>query len=133
MENGRKKQVLVVDDSASIRLEVKAILEKEGYSVREAGSEFGMFNSIDRYGQLVDIILMDLTLNEEYGFDLIGKLRNVERLKNIPVVMLTNHSDRESVSMAKMLGVQGYIIKPINSIFLVERVKAILEECSLER
>lgn len=127
MENGRKN-VLVVDDSASIRKAVKAILEKEGYSVREAGSEFGMFSSIDQYGQLADIILMDLTLNEEYGFDLVGKLRNVDRFKNIPVIILTQHSDRENVSMAKMLGVQGYIVKPVNPSLLVERVKSVLEE-----
>lgn len=131
MRNPTRKTVVIVDDSASIRREVKAILEKESFIVREAGSGFGLFSIIDEYGVLADIILMDLTLNEEYGFDLVSKLRSLDRFKNIPVIMLTQHSDRDSVSMAKLLGVQGYIIKPINSHLLIERIKKVLEESTM--
>jgi len=123
-----KKCVLIVDDSAFIRRHVKVILEKEGYMVREAGSEFGMFDNIDQYGQMADLILMDLTSNETYGFDLIEKIRKVGRFKNIPIIVLTQHSDRESVSMARLLGVKGYLVKPVNVQILVEKVKAVLDE-----
>ena len=128
MSNIFKKNVLIVDDSVSIRREVRLILEKEGYTVREAGSGFGMLNCIDEYGILVDIILMDLTLNDEYGFDLITKIRNVNRFKDIPVVIITQHSDRENVELARMIGVNGYIVKPINPHMLLERVRNVLKE-----
>jgi PleD family two-component response regulator len=128
MENSARKTIVIVDDSASIRKEVKAVLEKNSFAVREAGSGFGLFSIIDEYGVLADMILMDVVLNEEDGFDLVTKLRNVERFRNIPVIMLTQRSDRDSVTMAKLLGVQGYIIKPIDPGLLLERVRKALEE-----
>ena len=124
MENS-KKIVLVVDDSPSIRREVKVILEKDGYTVREAGSEFGMLSSIEEYGIKADMVLMDLTLNDENGFDLVNRLRTAEKYRSIPVIILTEHSDRDNVFMAKMVGVQGYIVKPIKADILRERIRSI--------
>ncbi len=128
MENSINKTIVIVDDSPSIRKEVKAVLENNSFVVREAGSGFGLFSIIDEYGVLADMILMDLTLNEEDGFDLVTKLRSVERFRNIPVIMLTQHSDRESVATARLLGVQGYIVKPVNPRLLIERVIKVFEE-----
>lgn len=122
------KVILVVDDSASIRREVKAILQKEGCTVREAGTEFGAFNSMVEYGIPVDIILMDLSLNDANGFELIEKIRSVERFANIPIVMLTQHSDRVNVIKAKNMGIQGYIVKPIQAPLLIERIAKGLED-----
>lgn len=123
-----RKIILVVDDSPSIRREVKFILGREGYTVREAGTEFGMFSCIDEYGELADLILMDLSLSEANGFELVDKIRAFEKLKKIPVVMLTQHSDKQSVLQAKEMGIQGYIVKPINPSVLVGRVKKALEQ-----
>lgn len=120
------KVVLVVDDSSSIRREVRVILQKEGFTVREAGTEFGAINSILEYGVLVDIILMDLSLNDVNGFDLVDKIRAVEKFKEIPIIMLTQHSDRVNVVKAKKMGIQGYIVKPINPHILIERIGQVL-------
>lgn len=117
-----KKVVLVVDDSTSIRREVKVILEKDGFVVREAGSEYGLFSTIEEYSVKADVILMDISINETNGFDLVTKLQNTEKYRNIPVVMLTENSSRENVVMAKMLGVDGYIVKPINAELLREKI-----------
>lgn len=125
------KVVLVVDDSPSIRREVRAILEKEGFTVREAGTEFGMFSSIDEYGALADIILMDLSLNDTSGFELVNKIRVMDRFRKIPIIMLTQHSDRDNVMKAKIIGVQGYIVKPINSLLLIERIRQVLDGGSI--
>lgn len=124
------KVVLIVDDSSSIRKAVKAILEKEGFRVREAGSEFGLFGTLVEYGVAADIILMDLTINETNGFELVKKVRNTERFKHIPIIMLTQHSDRTNVTIAKNLDVQGYIVKPVNAQLLVERIEKVLDECA---
>ncbi|MCX7773249.1 MAG: response regulator [Clostridia bacterium] len=126
MELNRGPVILIVDDSPSIRYEVKAILEKEGYIVRVAGNEIGMFNAIDEYGRLADLIIMDLTLQETHGFELISKLSSFEAYKRIPVAVLTEHADRNNVSTAKTMGVKGYIAKPINPDLLKERIKNIL-------
>jgi PleD family two-component response regulator len=128
MFNSSGKVVLIVDDSPSIRREVRAILEKEGFSVREAGTEFGMYSSLEEYGVIADIIIMDVVLNDTNGFELVNKTRTTRKYRDIPIVMLTQHSDRENVLKAKIIGVQGYIVKPVNPGLLVERVKQVLEE-----
>lgn len=122
----RKPIVLVVDDSPSIRFQVKAILEKEGYTVRLAGNELGMLNFVDEYGELADLVIMDLNLNQANGFELILKLRSIKRYENIPVIILTEQADKESVATARKLSIKNYIAKPIDAELLRERIKKIL-------
>jgi DNA-binding response OmpR family regulator len=121
------KVALIVDDSPSIRRAVRAMLEKEGFAVREAGSEFGFFGSLLEYGVMADIILMDLSINEENGLELVKKVRNTEKFRHMPIIMLTQSSDRESVLRARDLDVQGYIVKPVNAQQLVERIEKALD------
>lgn len=121
-----RKVIMIVDDSVAIRKQVRAILEKEGCAVREAGSEIGMLNAMEEYGLTAHLVLMDLNLHMTNGFDLIAKLREVEKYRDIPVVILTERADRESVAIARMANVRGYIVKPIVPEVLIERIKATL-------
>ncbi len=123
----RNRIILIVDDSIAIRKQVRAILEKEGCQVREAGSEIGMLNAMEEYGQKVQLVLMDLNLNQSNGFDLIGRLREIEQYRDVPVVILTEHADREKVAIARMAGVKSYPVKPIDATLLVERITQVLE------
>lgn len=123
----RNRIILIVDDSIAIRKQVRAILEKEGCQVREAGSEIGMLNAMEEYGQKVQLVLMDLNLNQSNGFDLIGRLREIEQYRDVPVVILTEHADREKVAIARMAGVKSYLVKPIDATLLVERITQVLE------
>ena len=122
----RDKIVLIVEDSSTVRFQVKALLEQIGVRLKEAGGEIGLFNLIEEYGQLADLIIMDLTLKNEDGFELIKKLKQHEVYKKIPVLVLTEHADAEHVMTAKELGVEGYIRKPINKDLILERVSNLL-------
>lgn len=108
------KVALIVEDSITVRFQVKVLLEQIGVSLREAGGELGLFNLIEVYGKTPDIIIMDLTLKNEDGFTLIEKLRANKAYCHIPILVLTEHADTESVLKARALGVEGYIRKPIN-------------------
>lgn len=123
-----KKIVLIVDDSFSIRKSVKTILEKDNYIVREAGNELGMQNIIEEYGKMTDLILMDITLNNQNGLEIVSRLKKNDRFKNIPVVMLTQHSDRDNVKTAIEIGVQGYLIKPFEPEMLREKLRSVLKQ-----
>ena len=123
----RNRIILIVDDSVAIRKQVRAILEKEGCQVREAGSEIGMLNAMEEYGQKVQLVLMDLNLNQSNGFDLIGKLREIPQYREVPVVILTEFADREKVVIARMAGVKSYLVKPIDPGLLVERLRQIFD------
>lgn len=122
----RQKTVLIVDDSPSIRRQVALILRKYGVDVREAGSEFGMLNVIEQYGKRADLIIMDLTLKTEHGFDLIETLKEYPKYKDIPILVLTEHADVDNVLFAKKLGVNDYMKKPINVNELIERIQVLL-------
>lgn len=118
----KDKRILIVEDSISFRQIIKTMLKDTGVIISEAGSEFGMYNLIDVYGKLVDIIIMDLSLKYENGLNLIKKLRKTDRYKNIPVIIITQHTSKRYVFEAKKLGVKHYIKKPINKSILIDRI-----------
>lgn len=93
----KNKKILIVDDSISFRQIIKTMLNDTGAVICEAGSEFGMYNLIDEYGTLVDIIIMDLSLKYENGLNLIKKLREIHRYKDIPVIIITQHTSKHYV------------------------------------
>lgn len=120
------KRVMIVEDSHTVRYEVKLILQKVGINLVEVANGMGMFNVIDEYGKHVDLIIMDLTLKQENGLDLIENLKGREKYKDIPVIILTEHANKENVLRAKELGVVGYLRKPIQKEELLSRVKSVL-------
>lgn len=126
------KTVLIVEDSITVRFQIKVLLEEIGVKLKEAGGEIGLFNLIEEYGQMADLVIMDLTLKNEDGFDLIKKLKSHDVYKQIPIIVLTEHADTEHVLAARELGVEGYIRKPINKGLIVERVTDLLIQ-SMER
>lgn len=120
------KRVMIVEDSYTVRYEVKLILEKEGMTLVEAANELGMYNMMEEYGKCVDLIIMDLFLKNENGLDLIEKLKSSESYGKIPVLILTEHAARDTVLKARELGVEGYLRKPIQREDLLERVRKAL-------
>ena len=118
-----RKIVLIVDDSISTRAKIRAVLENEGYDVREAGNEAGMIKNICVSGEMADVVLMDLVLNAQNGLDLIANMRSDDWYKNIPVIILTEHATLSYVKEAKDLDVEGYILKPVNIETLKEKIK----------
>lgn len=122
------KRVMIVDDSHTVRYEVRLILEKLEITMVEVANSIGMLNLIEEYGKCVDLIIMDVTLKYENGLELIEKLKTIDKYKAIPIVVLTQHSAIDYVLKAKELGVNGYLKKPIQKDDLVMRVSSILDK-----
>ncbi|WP_432665499.1 response regulator [Wukongibacter baidiensis] len=121
----KDKKLLIVEDSSSFRLLIKAMLKDTGATVFEAGSQFGMYQAIDQYGEVVDLIIMDLTLKFENGLDLIKNLKSQHRYRDIPVIIVTQDISKANIIEAKKLGVKHYIKKPFNKSILLDRIKDI--------
>jgi DNA-binding NarL/FixJ family response regulator len=119
-------KVLIVDDSPTVRYEVRLLLKKININVVEVVNKLGLFIKIEEYGKLVDLIIMDLTLQYENGWDLIEELKKVDKYKNIPVLVLTEHADRENVLKARKYDVSGYLRKPIQKQEFLSRITSIL-------
>ena len=122
----KDKVILIVEDSVSIRQQIEMSLEKKGYITRAAGSEIGMMQAMEEYGVMTDLIIMDITLRFENGFDLIERLKKHEKYSHIPVLILTRHSEREMVLKAKSLGIKAYLRKPFHQDDLIGKIEELI-------
>lgn len=120
MEN--QKRILIVEDSPTVVEHMKMLLKNSNVKVLNAGSEFGMMQSIESYGKVVDLILMDLTLKAENGMDLIRNLRDNDRYKDLPIIIITEHANKDLILEARKLKVKGYLKKPIEKETFLDRI-----------
>lgn len=117
----KNKVIAVVDDDRNIAELVQLYLEKEGYGVEVflSGKEL-----LSQFGTLTpDMVLLDVMLPEIDGFEVLKELR---RMSNIPVVMLTARGDTFDKVLGLELGADDYLVKPFDGKELTARVKAVL-------
>lgn len=117
--------VLIVDDSNSMRAVIKKIISISGFKIDqyiEAGNGKEALEALaDNW---VDVIVSDINMPEMNGFELLERLKKDNLLKDIPVIIITTESSEERMQYAFNLGVKGFIKKP----FLPEEIKKILYE-----
>jgi len=113
--------VLLVDDEPGIRGIVRAYLEADGFTVREAGS--GRLALEDARAQMPDLVVLDLMLPDLAGEEVCAELRRVSR---VPVIMLTGKSAVADRLQGLSLGADDYLVKPFSPRELVARVHAVL-------
>jgi len=129
--------ILVVDDSSTIRLIIKSILNEAGYkdllfasSAREAFEMLGIdFQSraAIQTGLKPDLILLDIVLPDLDGIEICRAVKSTEHLQDIPVLMVTGLSETETLKNAFMAGAMDYITKPLNKIELLVRIGSALK------
>jgi len=117
--------VLIVDDSNSIRAVVKKIVTLSGFQMDkclEAGNgRQAMELLADNW---VDVIISDINMPEVNGLELLDLLSKNETLKEIPVIMITTEGSDQRMKEAFERGAKGFIKKP----FLPEEIKKVLYE-----
>jgi len=119
------KNILVVEDTASIREEVCEILKMEGFNVFEA--ENGMIGLDIAKKELPNLIISDIVMPELSGFDFFKEITDNISTMNIPIIFLSARADIESVNEAIEMGVVEYIIKPVSPDILINIVNKKLE------
>ena len=115
------KTILVVDDEPKIVKLVRDYLERAGFAVRFA-TDGRIALSLART-EKPDLMVLDLGLPQLDGLDVIRELRKVS---NIPVIMLTARSDESDKLIGLELGADDYITKPFSPKELVARVRVVL-------
>ena len=124
--------ILIVDDSVDNRLLFKYILEKAGYeeiltvvSAHEAFKVLGIEDSsVADTG--VDLILMDIMMPEMDGIEACRRIKSVERLRDIPIIMVTAKTGESDLEAAFAAGAIDYITKPLRGIELLVRLRSAL-------
>lgn len=106
------KKILIIEDEKHQRTVLKFDLSKMGYSVFEAdtgekGIKIATINKID-------LIFLDIMLPDIDGFEVSRRLKENEKTKPIPIIVLSCLFQKENIEKAKELGINEYIIKPYN-------------------
>ena len=123
----RKKTILVIDDDEMNLKVAKMLLERKlPCEVLCASSGFDGLEILRN--RRVNLILLDILMPEFDGIETLQKIRGDERIKNIPVMMLTASGDVENIKKVGTLGVKDYIIKPFVPADLINRIEKKLSE-----
>jgi len=99
-------------------------MQMEGYEMRFAGNREEITAAL-RLGK-PDLVLLDVTLPDADGFDVLVRMRQHPVLKTIPVIMMTAKASREAVLKGLAAGATGYITKPFDVDVIVLAVKSVL-------
>mgnify|MGYP000493728928 FL=1 len=108
--------VMIVDDSRSMRQVIRKILGVSGFKVGdclEAGNGREALDLLERHW--VDLILSDIHMPVMDGFGLLRALRDSEEWHDTPVVLITTESNEDRIQEALSLGARGYIRKPFRA------------------
>ena len=107
----RKGNVLLVDDSISVRTFVGQMLEKAGFDVTTAGDGT---EALARLGERAFTVLVtDLEMPRRNGYELLEDVRRRPATRELPVVVLTTRAGAKHASLARRLGVSHYVTKPV--------------------
>lgn len=117
-----KQRILVVEDEPGIRLALKDELEFEGFGVDLADNGPAALNAI--CGAVPDLILLDLMLPGENGFELCRHVR--ARGIHVPIIVLTARNQEADKVRGLELGADDYVTKPFSLAELVARIRAVL-------
>lgn len=115
------KRLLIVDDEDKIREVIKEYAEFSGYAAEEAAdgmSAIGMVKLND-----YDLIIMDVMMPKLDGF---SAVKEIQKIKNIPVIMLSARGEEYDKLFGFELGIDDYVVKPFSPKELMARVNAVL-------
>jgi twitching motility two-component system response regulator PilH len=116
------KNILLVDDSKTELHFLSDLLEKRGYKIRTAenGEE-----AMRRLGEeKPDLILMDVVMPGQNGFQLTRAITRDPRFVDVPVIMCTSKNQETDKVWGMRQGARDYIVKPVDADELVAKIKA---------
>jgi CheY-like chemotaxis protein len=122
---GKKKAVLLVDDSESVRKMVSALLGKDFIEIIEAENGAEGFNKAVEYGP--DLILCDMSMPEMTGKEFLGRIKKHKVTRDIPVIMLTIDDDIDNELDCLNNGASSLLSKRLSPVVLARRIKGVLE------
>lgn len=123
--------VLVVDDMENMCKTIRGMLKV----LNLGGETFTAFNGLDAWKILereeqIDIAIIDWNMPGMTGVELLGKIRDDKRLRDLPVVMVTAEANREIVAEAAETDIDAYLLKPLTVKSLEDRVRMVVNKAN---
>ena len=117
-----KPRILVIDDNVEFLEELKSMLEMGGYDVRTLNDSGEVLNVALEHKP--DLILLDLKMSPNSGFQIADETRNSLLLKDVPIVAMTGFfTEKQHFLMMKLCGIKTSILKPFRPVNLISKIE----------
>ncbi len=116
------KTILIVEDSATTRALIRAVIDEIGeFETFEASSGFEALKMLPQ--QEYDLIITDINMPDINGLELISFVRNNPQFNHLPIVIVSTERGEEDKKRGMALGATAYVTKPFKSLELQEIIK----------
>ena len=122
----KRKKILLVDDSHTILMMERCILQNGPYEIVTANNGEEAVEKAAVYQP--DLILLDVIMPKMGGFETCRALRTAAATKTTPIIMVTTRGEAANVEQGWTSGCTDYVTKPINGIELLAKVTSLLGE-----
>ncbi|KVV05337.1 MULTISPECIES: chemotaxis response regulator CheY [Pseudomonas] len=119
-------KILIVDDFSTMRRIIKNLLRDLGFTNTVEADDGITAIPILNTGS-IDFLVTDWNMPGMTGIDLLRHVRADEKLRSLPVLMVTAEAKREQIIEAAQAGVNGYVVKPFTALALKEKIEKIFE------
>jgi twitching motility two-component system response regulator PilH len=116
------QKVLVVDDSKTELMFMTDLLQKNGFAVKTAENAEDAFRRLAE--EKPDLILMDVVMPGQNGFQLTRAITRDPRFTDVPVIMCTSKNQETDKVWGMRQGARDYIVKPVDADELVSKIRA---------
>jgi len=123
--HGRKPTVLLVEDSPTMQLTLRKILEKRDYMVQTAKDGKDAWSMLKE--KRPDLVISDIDMPIMNGLELVGLMRSDISLIDVPVILITG-SPFYHAAASHQAGIEGLLAKPFEDKVLLEQVKYVLQD-----
>lgn len=122
----KEMKILIVDDFSTMRRIVKNLLRDLGFNNTAEADDGQSAWPMLQTGKF-DFLVTDWNMPVMDGLELLKSVRANEKLKDMPVLMVTAEAKRDQIIVAAQAGVNGYVVKPFTAITLKEKIDKIFE------
>lgn len=116
------KKILVIDDSATVRQEVRATLSPAGYDILEAADGLEGAEAIDHTSDL-SLVICDVNMPRMNGLEMLTAVKAGGRHPRLPVLMLTTEGRASLIKQAQAAGASAWMVKPFKADHLLAAVR----------
>ena len=118
------KKILLVDDSKTVLMFEKLMLQGMGYQLDTANNGLQALDAVKQ--NKPDLIMLDIMMPELNGIETCRRIKNDPNTSGIPIVMVTTKGEEDMVARAVEAGCDAYLTKPLDKIALNEKLRQFL-------